>query len=317
MSNPVFSRLERQWQDTTPAGYPAMPGYTPGRADAPGDQSARYPYGVPGAQQAPGAGRQTRPAPPAYDQRALDQAEAAYRGPSADAVDQGRLTYDDVVIKTAILFAVLVAGAAASWWATLRDPALGMGLMLGGLLVGFVLAMVNSFSRTIRPALVVAYGAAEGVALGALSAVMESLYPGIVIQAVVATVAVFAVTLALFASKKVRNTPKLARFTLIALLGILAYRVLSMILSAVGFLPPAGFDGYTLLGMPLGVAVGVFAVLIGALCLIQDFDQARVGVERGVPRVFAWACAFGLMVTIVWMYVEILSLLARVQGSSN
>ncbi|WP_075889012.1 MULTISPECIES: Bax inhibitor-1/YccA family protein [Actinomyces] len=307
MANPVFNRLESEWKETTPAGYPTMPGYQPGSADT--ADSTRFPYAAAGAAQA--SQRQV----PTYDQHALDEAERAYAGASADAVDRGRMTYDDVIMKTGLLFGVLLVGAVLAWMATVANPGLGVLLMGAGMLVGFVLAMVNIFSKTIRPALIMAYAAAQGLAMGGLSAIMEAQYDGIVGQAVLATAAVFAVTLALFASGRVRNSPKLARFTLIALIGILVYRVLNWILVLTGvFSTAGGMNDATFMGFQLGTVVGVVAVLIGAACLIQDFDQAKVGVEMGAPAKFAWSCAFGLMVTVVWMYVEILQLLGRMRN---
>lgn len=307
MANPVFNRLESEWKETTPAGYPTMPGYQPGSADT--ADSTRFPYAAAGAAQA--SQRQV----PTYDQHALDEAERAYAGASADAVDRGRMTYDDVIMKTGLLFGVLLVGAFLAWMATVANPGLGVLLMGAGMLVGFVLAMVNIFSKTIRPALIMAYAAAQGLAMGGLSAIMEAQYDGIVGQAVLATAAVFAVTLALFASGRVRNSPKLARFTLIALIGILVYRVLNWILVLTGvFSTAGGMNDATFMGFQLGTVVGVVAVLIGAACLIQDFDQAKVGVEMGAPAKFAWSCAFGLMVTVVWMYVEILQLLGRMRN---
>ncbi|MCI7512758.1 Bax inhibitor-1/YccA family protein [Schaalia hyovaginalis] len=299
MSNPVFNKLEREWaaQSYTPNGYPTMPGYTPGaRAE-----SAQAPTSP---EQAASASR----APRSWD-AALPSMEQAYASPAADAVDRGRMTYDDVVVKSGISLGVLLIAAVASWTAVVAAPGVGMLLVLAGLVGGFILAMVNSFSKTIRPALVLAYAAFEGSALGGVSAVFEGAYPGIVVQALLATAAVFTVTLALFASGRVRNSSTLMRFTLIGLIGILVYRVLSMILTMTGVIS-SGFDSMTIMGIPLGLVVGVLAVLIGAFSLIQDFDQVKVGVQRGVPEKHAWACAFGILVTVVWMYLEILRLIA-------
>lgn len=311
MANPVFNRLESEWEQgsRTPAGYPTMPGYQAGTSTQqsadPRNPYADYTGGAQAAQTAQQAGG------PIFDQRAM---EDAYRGASADAVDRGRMTYDDVIVKTGLSFGLLVLAAAVSWWMLATTPSIGAVLMGVGFLAGFVLAMVNIFSRTIRPALVLAYAAAEGLALGGLSAVYESAYSGIVAQALVATIAVFGVTLALFASGRVRNSPKLARFTLIALLGILVYRLLDWVLVATGVLGTSTSNA-TIMGIPLGMAVGLLAVLVGAACLIQDFDQAKVGVQMGAPARYAWSCAFGLMVTVVWMYVEILQLLARFRNN--
>lgn len=308
MANPVFNRLESEWEQEarTPAGYPTMPGYRPGDPGT-GAADPRTAY----ADQAASAQAARTAGAPTFDQRAMEQ---AYSAPAADAVDRGRMTYDDVIMKTGISFGLLVVAAMVAWWMTVANPGVGVALMGVGFLLGFVLAMVNIFSRTIRPALVLSYAAAEGIALGGLSAVFEQTYPGIVAQALVATVAVFGVTLALFASGRVRNSSKLTRFTLIALIGILVYRLLDWVLVLTG-LVATSTSNMTFMGIPLGVAVGLLAVLVGAACLIQDFDQAKVGVEMGAPAKYAWSCAFGLMVTVVWMYLEILQLLARLRES--
>ncbi|MDC4232597.1 Bax inhibitor-1/YccA family protein [Actinomyces sp. B33] len=302
MGNPVFTKLENQWaqapaSSTTPAGYPTMPGYTVGANTDPAPTAdPRSPY-------------QSSVRPPSDD-----DFEHRFNASSADTVDRGRMTYDDVIMRTGMSFGVLLVVAAAGWMLVGAAPALGLAVSAGALLVGFVLAMVNSFSKTIRPALILAYAAVEGLALGTLSAVFEFMYPGIVVQALIATVAVFGVTLALFASGRVRNSPKLARFTLIALVALLVYRLINLVLSLTGVLS-GGIDSMTVMGLPLGVVVGVVAVLIGAFCLIQDFDQAKTGVERGMPSIYAWSCAFGMMVTVVWMYVEILRLLSYLRNN--
>lgn len=287
MGNPVFDRLEKEWTGPAPAGAPAQQPYNP-----------QYPQ-----QQA------------AYDQAAFQQAQQAYYQPSASAVDTGRMTIDDVIVRTALCLATLVGAGTVTWMLTMSDQALGMGLMIGGLLIGFVLAMVNIFSKTIRPALVLAYSAAQGVALGALSAVVESAIPGVVIQAVLATAVVFTVTLVLFASGTVRNSPKLMKFTLISLIGIIASRLVIWLFSSFGWLGMSdGGYSQTVFGIPLPILISLFAVVIGAFCLIGDFDQAKVGVERGAPAKYAWACAFGIMVTVVWLYVEILRILSYVNS---
>lgn len=275
MSNPVLDRMQGQWASQT-----------------------RDPQA---------------PSLPAYDQVAFEQAQKAYQQPAADAVDRGRMTYDDVIVKTAVNLAVLIVFASVSWFLGAQNLALAMPLMIGGLLVGLVLAMVNIFSRTIRPALILSYSAAEGVALGALSMVTEMWAPGAVLQAVVATFAVFGVTLALFSSGKVRNSPKMQRFALISLVGLIVSRLLIWVLAMVG-VPVGGLDGPVIMGFPLSVVLSVFAVFIGAICLISDFDQVRVGVNSGAPAKESWNCAFGMMVTVVWLYVEILNIISRMQS---
>lgn len=315
MSNPVFSKMERDWSraDSTPAGYPTMPGYQPTNAQPSGTtvlDPQRYPYAQ---QQASAQTSAQNPygAPsgaPAVDPSAYADMQAAYQAPSADAVDRGRMTYDDALIKTGITFLVLLLGAAPAWILTLTTPLLGLGLALIGGVLAFILAMVNSFSKTIRPALIIAYAFAEGLTLGALSAVMEMEYPGIVAQAFIASVVVTGLTLVLFASGKVRNSPKLMKFTLIGIFGLLITRLANAVLVAFGLMAP--IDSMYIMGIPLGIVVSVVAVFLAAMSLISDFDTVKQGVERGAPAKFAWYCAFGIMVTVVWMYMEILRILA-------
>ena len=283
MSNPVFNQLETQWKQQAPASAP----------------------------QGASSGMPTDR--PLYDQQAFDQARASYQAPAADAVAMGRMTYDDVIVKTSVSLAVAIGAAAVAWFATAASPAVGMPLLLVGLLGGFIIAMVNIFSKTVRPALVLLYAGLEGLALGTLSFVVNASLPGVVVQAVVATFAVFLVTLALFASGKVRNSPKLQKFALISLLGIILARVFIWLLAMAG-VSMGGVGGPTIMGIPLGVALSFFAVFIGAICLISDFDQVKVGVERGVPAKYSWMSAFGIMVTLIWLYVEILNILSHLNS---
>lgn len=307
MSNPVLNKLSTDWQQTTPAGYPTMPGYRVGSPT----QSSTYQGSAPYPTQAPSpsypqAGYPHSSQPASYN---MGEFEHSYTAPAADAVDRGSMTYDDVIVRTATLLAVLMTTAAVSWGLMYVNPGLSALSMMAGGIVALVLAMINIFSSTIRPALILAYAAAEGLALGGLSVIFEFRYPGIVIQALLATAAVFAVTLMLFSSGKVRHSPKMQKFVLIALFGIIAYRLLAWVLTLTGVVTTHP-DTLTIMGLPLGSVVGVVAVIIGAMSLIGDFDQIQQGVARGVPARFAWMCAFGLMVTIVWMYTEILRLLS-------
>lgn len=278
-SNPVFKRLEKQWSD--PSGRSAV--------QVPGQEPTQ---------------------PPIYDQKAFEQAREAYERPAAGPVDTGRMTYDDVIIKTSLSLLLLVAVGAASWMLTAANPGLGMTLLLVGTFGGLAVALVNIFSKTVRPALILLYAALEGLMLGALSMLTEAMIPGVVLQAVVATAVVFGVTLALFTSGKVRNSPKMQRFVLISLIGLIGSRLAIWLLSLLG-LNMGGPGGYEIMGIPLAVFISVFAVFIGALSLIGDFDQVKVGVESGVPAKYAWMSAFGIMVTVIWLYVEILNILVR------
>ena len=332
MANPVLDNLGKKWApEQTPAGYPAMPGYQVSGQSAQnpyGGQTNPYgqqtdPYGQPqgayGQQAGPygqpqGAYGMPQGAPYGIDPAQMGAYEAAMNAPSADAVDRGRMTYDDVIIKTGITFGVIVVGAVLGWMTFTISMAAAVVLAGVASIVAFGLAMANTFMKITNPALVLAYAAFEGLALGSISAAFETRYPGIVVQAVVATLVVFGVTLALFASGRIRNSPKLARFTLIALVSFVAFRLLTVLLELFGVIDTTAIGRMTVMGMPLGVVIGVVAVLIGTFCLIQDFDRVKVGVEYGAPARAAWTCAFGLAVTLVWMYLEILRLLSYLRN---
>lgn len=300
-SNPVMSRLDDEFAGRTPAGYPTMPGYEPGRGSQHFGNSAR-------SQQA-----NTRyPARETYaGQIPMEEYERAYAGTPATPVQTGRMTYDDVIMKSGLMFVLLLAGAALSWSMIRMNPTLGVPVLFGGMIAGFVLAMVNIFSRTIRPALIALYAIAEGVLLGGLSMVFEMMYPGIVLQAVIATFVVMGVALALFKSGKVRYTSRTNRFVLIGLFSLLGYYLVNMVLVWTGVVTsPWGLGSVTIMGIPLGAIIGVLAIVIGTYSLIGDFEVARHGVEAGAPQVFAWRVAFGITVTAVWIYVEVLRLIA-------
>ncbi|WP_309135400.1 Bax inhibitor-1/YccA family protein [Cellulomonas sp.] len=256
-----------------------------------------------------------RPAPqaPTFGAPVADAAslEAMYDAPAATTRDTGRLTYDDVIVKTGGLLALLVAVAAVTWF-------VAPGLYIVGAIVGLVLGLVNAFKRKPSPALIIAYTVAEGVFLGGISYVFQNLLvpagngevvsaQPIVLQAVLATVATFVASLWLYRSGRVRVTAKSMRFLLIALIGYALFSLVNVVLMFV--MPDAGMFGPLRSG-PLGIAVGLLAVGLAAFSLIVDFDAIKRGVEQGAPRSFAWTAAFGLIVTLVWLYLEFLRLFA-------
>ncbi|MDQ0371942.1 Bax inhibitor-1/YccA family protein [Cellulomonas humilata] len=241
------------------------------------------------------------PGPQVADAATLDQ---MYDAPAATTRDTGRLTYDDVIMKTAGLLAVLVVTGAATW-------VLAPGLWIFGAIVGLVLGLVNAFKKEPSPPLILLYAAAQGVFLGGLSRFYEAQFQGIVGQAVLATLSVFAVSLVLFKSGKVRVTPKFQRTLLIAMVGYLVFSLINVVFMLFG---NTG-DGYGPLRAGwIGVAVGLIAVVLAAAMLIVDFDSIKRGVEAGVPAKLAWTAAFGLVVTLVWLYLELLRLFAILRG---
>jgi uncharacterized YccA/Bax inhibitor family protein len=155
--------------------------------------------------------------------------ENLYNAPAASPLQTGRMTIEDVVARTSILFGILVVVGAVSWTANL-----GGGALMLGFLGGFVLAMVNTFSQKIRPGLIMTYAAFQGLALGTLSRVFNEVYPGIVSQAVIGTLCAFAGMLFAYSNGKIRVTPKFTRVILGAAIGYLALGLVSMIMSFTG-----------------------------------------------------------------------------------
>ena len=232
-----------------------------------------------------------------------EKLEELYGRPSASPVETDRMSYEDTTVKTVVTLLLVLAGGVVGYFI----PALALPFAL----IGFVLALVNIFKKKPSAALVLAYGAAAGIFLGGLSRIVEANAPGIIFQALIGTGIVFGVTLALFASGKVRASKKLTKVFLVAIIGYGVFQLLNLVLMFTGVLNnPFGLYGATIFGIPLGIVIGIFAVLMGAYSLVLDFDFIQRGVQNRAPAKYGWTGAFGIMVTVIWIYVEILRLLA-------
>jgi uncharacterized YccA/Bax inhibitor family protein len=238
-----------------------------------------------------------------------------YGPPPTHQVAGERMTIDSTVQKTAFTLAVLIVAAAATWVFT-GDPATDdttMGslyaISLVGALGGFVLAMVNSFKRVVSPPLVLAYAALEGVFVGAMSKVFQAAFGnGVVPGAVIGTIAAFAGTLAAYKVLNIRVTDKFRRFVTAALFGFVGLVLLDFVLSFFGAqIGVNGFGG-------LGLLMSIVGLGLGILMLILDFDYVEQGVAAGLPESESWRAAFGLTVTIVWIYIELLRIMAILRG---
>jgi len=216
-----------------------------------------------------------------------------------------RMTMDDVIMKTGMLLAVVVGVGAVSWY--LQVP-LGIAMIAG--LVGFVLAMVNIFKKQVSPGLIMAYAAAQGVFLGVVSASYEGQYRGIVVQAVVGTAAVFAAVLFGYKSGRLRATPKFVKVVTFGLIGLVAVVLLNLVASAFGAGDALGLST----GGPIAVLITLGLIVFGALTFVMDFDQADRMVAAGVPEQESWRVAFGLVVGLIFLYLNILRLLSYFQS---
>jgi uncharacterized YccA/Bax inhibitor family protein len=237
------------------------------------------------------------------DPYTVDPVEQAYNGPTATSRDTGRMTVEDVVVRTAILLGVAMLTGAATWM-------LGLGgLAFPAAIVGLVLGLVIAFKQITNPAAIISYAAIEGVFLGGISQLFEANYPGIVVQAVVGTTAVALSMLFLYKSGRIRVTPKFTKMVIGATMGFLG-------LILVNFAASFFIDGGLGLrdGGPLAIGVSLFAIGLASLNLVLDFDLIEKGAQAGVPERFGWFAAFGLLVTLVWLYIEILRLLSYLRG---
>jgi len=241
-----------------------------------------------------------------------EQLTELYSRPSATPTETDRMSYQDVMFKILGSFVVLLVGAAVGWVFPV--------LMIPALIAGFVLALVNIFKKKPSPVLVILYAAVEGIAVGALTMFFETMWPGIALQAVIGTFAVVGVTLALFASGKVRASAKATKVFLIAMVGYGVFSLVNLVLVWTGAVQtPFGLNSFEipiLGGIPIGVIIGLLVVVMAAYSLVLDFDNIKTGVERGAPRIYGWAAAFGIVLTVVWLYLEILRILALLRGSN-
>ncbi len=219
------------------------------------------------------------------------------------------MTLEGTVNKSFLLLVVLMACALWPWSQVVAGnlQAVGGEMMLG-LIGGLILALIVSFKPTTAPYLAVPYAALEGLVLGGISAQFNLRYPGIAIEAVAATFAVAFVMLVLYRTRIIRVTDRFRHMVVGATLGIVLLYAASWILGffhvAVPFINGGG---------PLGIGFSVLVVGIAAFNLALDFDMIEQGAAGGAPKFMEWYGAFALMVTLVWMYLEMLRLLAKIQ----
>ncbi len=214
------------------------------------------------------------------------------------------------ISKSFILFGVLLVAAAYTWFlmASGYTDMAGM-LAVGGAIVGFILAMVIIFTRKAMHILTPLYAICEGFFVGGISAMFEASYSGIVFQAVTATFAAVFSMLALYRTGLIRATEKFRSVILISTLSIAVIYLIQIIASFFGRGIPQIFTSSN-----LGIVFSLFVVAIAALNLILDFDFIERGAEAMLEKQYEWYGAFGLMVTVVWLYIELLKLLAKLNS---
>ncbi|WP_405898107.1 Bax inhibitor-1/YccA family protein [Streptomyces sp. NBC_00727] len=285
-SNPVFSRRGFS-RDNGYAGFNAAP-----QAGAPAAGANPYAQG-------------TAPNPYATNPYAPTGAPAPAR--------TGAMTIDDVVTRTAMTLGTVVLGAVLAWALLPVDEAnlnKSYGIAIGAALIAFVLSMVQSFKRKPVPALILAYAAFEGVFLGVISsAVSTYIGPGVVMQAVMGTMCVFAGVLLAYKMRWIRVTRRFYGFVMAAAMGFLLLMAVNLLFAVFG-----GGDGLGFRSGGLGILFGVIGIILGACFLALDFKQVEDGIAYGAPREESWLAAFGLTMTLVWIYLEMLRLLSILSG---
>ena len=212
---------------------------------------------------------------------------------------QRPITVDDIVTKTAITAgAAIVAGGLTAWSGL-------YGLALPAFVVGFIVSLIIIFKQSSNPALVMIYSIAEGIALGGISGLINRAYPGIAFQALIGTVGVFVGMLVVYKTGAVRVTPRFTKWLMGALIGVVVLMIVNLV---AGFFVPGGLGLRD--GGPLAIVFSLVVIGVAAFSLLLDFDMADQAVRAGAPARFAWYIAFGLMTTLVWLYIEILRLLS-------
>ncbi|MFE9561005.1 Bax inhibitor-1/YccA family protein [Streptomyces sp. NPDC006487] len=223
------------------------------------------------------------------------------------------MTIDDVVSRTALTLGTVILTAAISWIVLPVDSAninKSYGIAIGAALIAFVFAMIQSFKAKPVPALILAYAAFEGVFLGVISSAVSTYTgPGTVVQAVMGTMCVFAGVLIAYKMRWIRVNRRFVGFVMAAAMGFMLLMVVNLLFSVF-----AGGDGLGFRSGGLGILFGVIGIILGAAFLAMDFKMVEDGVTYGAPREESWLAAFGLTMTLVWIYMEMLRLISILKG---
>ncbi|MBR6459139.1 MAG: Bax inhibitor-1/YccA family protein [Actinomycetaceae bacterium] len=217
------------------------------------------------------------------------------------------MKYNDALQKTGILLGVTVISAFAAWF--LLPMQMLMPLAIGGSIAALVIGIVASRQRLVKPGLAIAYTVLEGATLGAITGALNVAYPGIAFQAVLGTFIVVAVAAGLHFSGKVRTSGRGMRIVMTLLIAAIIYALVDMVLVLTGVLGQS-MDYFKIGGIPIGIIFGLILIVAAGYSLIGDLELIRNAELNGAPKEFAWTCAFGLVISIIWIYIEVLRILA-------
>lgn len=289
-SNPILNRKQAfapaqpgAHQGYPQAGYGEPQGYAPG-------------YGQPGYGQ------------PGYGQPGYQQYPGQVPQPPQQA--QGPMTIDDVIAKSAVLFVVMMAVAAGTFLFMPLTAALGTAAVAA--IAGFVMSMIVATRARVSPALTIVFSVVEGLFVGGFSKLFEVYYPGIVVQAIFGTFVAAALTFAAYKFLRVRVSNTVAKIVIIAMIAVAGASLLQFALSFAGIHLGfyAGVTGRV--GM-LAWGFSILCIVLAVFSLIMDFQAIESGVRNGAPASESWRAAYGLLVTMVWLYINILRVLSYIR----
>lgn len=254
----------------------------------------------------PQGGPQGYGAPQGYgsQQGTPEQLDQWYGQPAAGPAQTGRMTLDDVVIKALLLLGVTVAAAAASWMLVDNNPDLGMPIMLGGIFGSIALSFIIAFQKSISVPLILTYAVAQGAFVGAISLSVEIYEPGLVSTAILATLSTFVGVFLTWKIGLIRVTARSARIFSYIVIGYAFFQLANLGMSLIG-----GTSVYSM-GGPLPIILSVVGVAMAAYMIAVNLESVERGLAAGVPQKYSWLMAHGLVASLIWLYIEILRLLA-------
>ncbi|MWB95888.1 hypothetical protein GON26_16095 [Flavobacterium sp. GA093] len=241
-----------------------------------------------------------------FSSNAVSKAEEVHQ---AQIIDYNQeMTLSGTINKTAILFLLLCGAAMVTWW--MADNQMNpLPIAIGGAIIGLILVVISAFKPQYSPYLAPGYAIFEGLFIGGISAIFEIKYPGIVVNAVGATLVTFLVCLGLYKFRIVKVTEQFKSVVIAATLAIATYYLISWVISMFSSWTPV-HHGNSL----MSIGISVFVIIIAALNLFLDFDQIEKGVQERMPKFMEWYGAMGLIITLVWLYIEFIRLLSKLSS---
>lgn len=233
--------------------------------------------------------------------RALSNIEYSPAGVEVPKISTRKMTVEGTMNRTMTLFAMFLVTAIVTWQMQL------VGLIFPAMFVGLGLALWASFSKKVRVGVMIAYAAVQGVFVGGLSLIFETVYEGIVMTALSATLITAGIMFVAYRQQWIRVTSKFRQILTFALLGYMGFAIVNLFV--------AMFTGNSAYSSSLGWLIALVGVGLASVTLVMDFADIEQAAQLGVDADFEWKLAFGLMVTLIWMYIEILRLLAILRGN--